>query len=86
MESNQKEDFNEAKNFLREKFNEIVEDGQIIGMRNLKMSFIAWAEKMRNDSGNQNYTFSEDEISNFMTTFIEQMELKISDSRKDESK
>lgn len=75
-------DFKEAKIFLKERFNEIIEDGQLIGMRNVKMSFLAWADKMKNVNGLEDYKFSQDEIESFLTQFIEEMEKKILESRK----
>lgn len=66
-----KKDLDAAKKLLQSEFQTLVEDGQLIGMRNMRIAFAQWAQKM-NDKGEMK--FSPEQVDLFMSTYIEELE------------
>lgn len=82
MDPKVEKDLEVAKQILKDEFQTLVEDGQLIGMRNMRIAFMQWAQKMNKEHGTMQ--FSPEQVDHFMSTYVEELEKTLQKQRSNE--
>lgn len=83
MDKKIEKELKEARNMLQDEFHTLIEDGQLMGMRNMRMGFKAWVEKFKEKYPDQNIT--PEQVGIFMDSYIEEFEKTINERRNGKS-